>query len=228
MKTILLSGGGSTDIDDEDLPLVSGRSWRLRKDGRADAKINGKRVLIHRWITGANRNEQVDHKDGNPLNNTRDNLRICSAHDNNLNQVGKPNNRGCKFKGVSRKNGGFVANIQNKKLGGNFHIGWFKSQTHAAIAYDIFCKTIHGHFSRLNIPNPDKEEFDLVSSIINSPKGHFTMATSKFVGVGWKKRSNKWRARIRGKDIGYFDSELEAAVAYNQLAISLGLPVNKL
>ena len=47
--------------------------------------------------------------------------------------------------------------------------------------------------------------------------------SSKYKGVGWGKRENKWRARIviNGKDtyLGYFENELDAAAAYDFAAL---------
>ncbi len=49
--------------------------------------------------------------------------------------------------------------------------------------------------------------------------------SSGYKGVGWTKRDEKWRSRIRmdGKEIhlGYFVNEKDAAFAYNQKAIEL-------
>jgi group I intron endonuclease len=49
--------------------------------------------------------------------------------------------------------------------------------------------------------------------------------TSKYIGVGFSRRDNKWRARIhydqRQISIGYFKSEIEAALAYNAKALEL-------
>lgn len=49
---------------------------------------------------------------------------------------------------------------------------------------------------------------------------------SKFRGVGWLKKKSKWMARFteNGKQIyaGYFDSEIEAARAWDAKAIELG------
>lgn len=42
---------------------------------------------------------------------------------------------------------------------------------------------------------------------------------SKFKGVSWDKKANKWRSRIRQKWLGNFSSEIEAAKAYNEAAI---------
>lgn len=47
--------------------------------------------------------------------------------------------------------------------------------------------------------------------------------SSKYKGVGWHKYIKKWRARIaiNGKDehLGYFKSEIDAAMAYDKVAI---------
>jgi len=48
------------------------------------------------------------------------------------------------------------------------------------------------------------------------------LCTSKFIGVSWSKQKMKWRSRIRMNDhefhCGHFDSEEEAARAYDKKA----------
>ena len=49
---------------------------------------------------------------------------------------------------------------------------------------------------------------------------------SRFKGVNWEKRRNKWRAQLRRKDLGYFADEEDAARKYDEEATKLGLAVN--
>jgi len=45
--------------------------------------VEGRQVLLHRFIMQAPENMDVDHIDGNPLNNLRSNLRLCTTAENN-------------------------------------------------------------------------------------------------------------------------------------------------
>lgn len=45
--------------------------------------------------------------------------------------------------------------------------------------------------------------------------------TSRFKGVSWHEARHRWRAVIRDSQIGYFDSEVAAAEAYNKAAAEI-------
>lgn len=82
-------------IDKEDFDLVSKykNTWKPNiKNNRVESvvnriQINGKRYhyKIHNIITNCPKNMVVDHINGNPLDNRRCNLRICTIRENSQN-----------------------------------------------------------------------------------------------------------------------------------------------
>lgn len=104
MKTIHLTRGMVTIVDDRDFYELSVFKWRAltgdnpTKRWYAARGVNS--VLMHREITRAKHGEYVDHIDGNSLNNQTSNLRICNCSQNTANaKLSLSNTSG--FKGVS-------------------------------------------------------------------------------------------------------------------------------
>lgn len=85
MKTILTSKGQETLVDDEDYPLLSRIDWCM--DGRGYVTSLGVgRFKMHRLVVGYDGTRfQVDHIDGNRLNNQKSNLRLVSNKTNQEN-----------------------------------------------------------------------------------------------------------------------------------------------
>lgn len=157
MKAIELTQGYFTLVDIEDYEYLSKFSWRIQKNRKhvyARTSIwlgNGKSkcVFMHRLILNAAKNDIVDHKNGNSLDNRRRNLRICSSYENNCNAFhpSKIPYKGVYFKVSINK---YIAQIQAE--GKKRHIGVFLNAKEAAIAYDKEAMKLHGEFARLNFP----------------------------------------------------------------------------
>lgn len=195
-------------VNQEDFFKLSRYKWMLKKDGRIHAKINGNFVLIHRFILCAPKGTQIDHIDGNPLNNVRSNLRLCT---NSQNQMNTRKRSGCKtdFKGVTYRRKWFELNVNGK------FIRRFSNAVDAAMGYDIISKQLYGEFCRPNFPNGfSNQDFARISNLLNFKKEGLSYFTSKYKGIGFHKNSGKWRARekIDGewKTLGYHKTEEEA------------------
>lgn len=104
-------------------------------------------ILMHRFIMDAPDGVEVDHVNGNRLDNRRSNLRLCSHRQNSCNtKVRKHNALG--LKGVRRSGKGFRAYIKN--LGKQEQLGVFETAEAAAAAYDRRAQELYGRFARLN------------------------------------------------------------------------------
>ncbi len=104
---------------------------------------------MHRLITGAGPEKEIDHIDGNTLNNRRSNLRIVQGNGNHWNQpLRKDSTTG--FKGVTfvRRDQKFKAQIGIN--GRKKHLGYFATAETAADAYDTAAIELFGPFARTN------------------------------------------------------------------------------
>lgn len=89
---------------------------------------------------------QVDHINRNKLDNRRENLRLATASENQMNCGGKIGKHG--FRGVKTHRRKWEAQIQkdNKKIS----IGLFPTKEEAASAYNIKAKELFGEFAYQN------------------------------------------------------------------------------
>jgi hypothetical protein len=150
---------GVIRFDASDLPLVSSWRWSISGKRRGYAygekvlttKAKRVRVLMHRLILGALDGEQVDHKNGDGLDNRRENLRFCSRSQNCANKPKYVGNAS-RFKGViyHRQTGKWraVVTVQYKAVS----LGLHATEELAARAYDAGAKKHFGEFANLNFP----------------------------------------------------------------------------
>ena len=116
-----------TIVDTEDLTILVGKKLHYSRGYAIFSIKRNIKCPIHRLITNCENGNIVDHIDGNPLNNTKSNLRICNHAENIRNQVSD------KIKGVRLKaSGKWQARLQyNKK---EICLGYFSTKEEAEIA----------------------------------------------------------------------------------------------
>ena len=147
---IVTTRGARFVIDLEDVEKVSGRSWSSHPAGYATHSVRlpkrGVR-LLHRMLLGAPAGMQVDHIDGDPTNNRRANLRLCSHADNHKN-LRKPTNNTSGYKGVSwcKQKKRWQSKI--RAGGKQYHLGRFDTPEQAKAAYDAAAERLFGDFKR--------------------------------------------------------------------------------
>ena len=135
-------------IDLEDVDKVKDYKWHLDSGGYI---VNSKVGKLHRFLMNPKDNEIVDHINGNPLDNRKCNLRVCSQNQNMMNQQ-KRKNTSSKFKGCSwaKNKSKWCVHIQiNKKIK---HIGYYNSEEEGAISYDKAAIKYYGIYAKTNFP----------------------------------------------------------------------------
>ena len=111
--------------------------------------MNGKRISMHSFIMNPSVNFEVDHINGNGLDNRKENLRICNSQQNARNRgLNKSSKTG--FKGIAVTNNGRCFYSQMKVNGVRIYIGSFKTKEEAARAYDKASVEHFGKFARTN------------------------------------------------------------------------------
>lgn len=157
-RAIQLTRGKWALVDEADYEFVSEWRWTATRGkhscwyaGRSIHHSDGsiQYVRMHRVILGVGPGEEVDHKNGDGLDNRRSNLRVCTHLDNTRN-VALSGNNTSGFKGVywcnrSRKWQACIK-VDRRQL----WLGGFASAADAAKAYDAAAIKHFGEFARTN------------------------------------------------------------------------------
>ena len=124
-----------------------GNQWYAHRSEWMGAKY--KTVLMHRVIMDAPKGMDVDHINGNGLDNRKENLRICTRSQN-LHNSKKPSTNTSGYKGViwNKQCRKWQAKIHTS--GKTRHLGLFVGILDAARAYDEAAVTDHREFARGN------------------------------------------------------------------------------
>lgn len=156
MKTIPLTHGKVTLVDDEDFEALSKFKWRVQPDGPREyvvrtAQAEGGRVTVrmHRSILNPGPKEPIDHRNGNGLDNRRANLRI-SSHGENRRNSRRPITNKSGFKGVhfhpQAKKWRACIGLKRRR----HSLGLFSTPEAAYSAYCAAAIRLHGEFARFN------------------------------------------------------------------------------
>jgi len=145
--------------DESDLPILSKYRWCAHFPGwgwyasTTLWKRNGqtKKTTMHRLLMGFPEGMEIDHINGNGLDNRRQNLRIATRSENGANKPKYHRGGYSKYKGVTKANSNtrpWAAWI--KEGGESIHLGHFLTEEQAALAYNEAALEYFGEFAYLN------------------------------------------------------------------------------
>lgn len=136
-------------VDDEDYDYLIQWRWSVIKVHKTYYSIRSeknKSIIMHRVIMKTPNNMVVDHIDHNGLNCQKINMRNCDYSQSNANR--RTWGKRTKYLGVYIDRSYIKAQI--RKANKTYHLGLFKTQEEAAIAYDNAAKIYFGEFANLN------------------------------------------------------------------------------
>ena len=163
MAEIPLTRGMVAIVDEEDFEQIkdlSEKKWQATRIDRGGKnklyyakRGGGQRALpliyMHQLLLDVPKDKEVDHIDGNGLNNRRSNLRICYHPQNCFNRR-KQFNTSSIYKGVYWNKQRHKWQAQIKFEGRRHFLGRFTNEVQAALAYNKAAKKEYGEFATLN------------------------------------------------------------------------------
>ena len=167
-----LTQGYVAIIDADDAGRILRHKWRAKRSRKSDlvyaqrsVRLGRGRgapstcVMLHHEVMNRQPGQLIDHRNGDPLDNRKGNLRVATNRQNTENQVGSNLKRGG-FKGVyqPKKTWRWCAGISagEKRPNGKrkrLHLGSFDTPEEAAAAYDLAAVEHFGDFAALNFPD---------------------------------------------------------------------------
>jgi hypothetical protein len=146
MKLIPLSKDMEAQVDDADYDELMRYPWHANPSGQkwyARRIEYGNSIYMHIQLMEPTGELEVDHIDGNSLNNQRCNLRLVTRSQQMINREHYND-----YRGVYRNRDRWRA--RGKLDGAIFDLGTFDTPEQAARAYDTWARQYHGEFARPN------------------------------------------------------------------------------
>lgn len=158
MKTIELTKGYKTIVDDDDFEYLCKQKWHVKICGRSHYACGKKwntstqtstNIKMHRTILGVTDPKIiVDHADGDGLNNIRSNIRICTRSENQANRMikyGSSMYRGVSWDKRAEKWHCYIG--WERKM---IHLGSFDNEIDAAKRYNQEAEKLFKEFAVFN------------------------------------------------------------------------------
>jgi hypothetical protein len=143
-------------FDEADASIVGDHKWTPFKCGKVfyavrSGRPEGRRgiILLHKEILACPSNKEIDHEDGDGMNNQKNNLRIVTRSQNSMNK-GKHADNTSGFKGV------YFHKAMNKwavEIMANYtkvRGGFYDTPLEGAKRYNELALLYHGEFAKLN------------------------------------------------------------------------------
>ncbi|WP_312601115.1 MULTISPECIES: HNH endonuclease [Pseudomonas] len=145
-------------VDAEDVAKLSGYTWGIAYMGEhgfklpyARTRIGGRKnpcyIRMHRLIMDAPKGIEVDHINGDTLDNRKCNLRFADRKQQSRN-TGMRRNNTTGYKGVSKHKARYRAYITVDRR--QIHLGLYKCPIEASRAYNEAALKFFGEFARIN------------------------------------------------------------------------------
>ena len=156
MRKVELTRGLVALVDDEDFERVNQLKWNAVIKRNTIYAIRRYRILgvqksirMHRFILNCSEELQIDHKNGNGLDNQRSNLRTCNNQQNHFNTAPQKNTSS-KYKGVcwDKRKSKYMSKIMVD--GKCIFLGYHDNEIESALCYDNAAQKYFGEFARLN------------------------------------------------------------------------------
>lgn len=152
MKEIQLTRGKVALVDDEDFAELNKIKWWAGQERGGVTYAQGwiketkSRRRMHQILINAPKGMQIDHKDGNGLNNQRENLRLASTGSNMQNRgATRFNKSGFKRVRWNKKDKRWTAFIRCQ--GKDIFLGNYTEPEPAYLAYCLAAHELHGEFA---------------------------------------------------------------------------------
>lgn len=143
MKELPLTNGGCALVDDEDYEQLSSIKWWSHKGKRTryvERRVGKDHQLLHRFIMTPPEGMEIDHINGDGLDNRRCNLRIVTCRGNGQN---RHQEKSSKYPGVCKNSGRGKKWRSYIMIEGKWkHLGFFDKEEDAHNAYIGACSLI--------------------------------------------------------------------------------------